>query len=244
MSKKSVVFGSSLTIAIMLGAGLYYVFGISKQSMPQANIDQSFEPTLNDERLKVGVSKLDAKIEELVSKLNMVAEKQLQMDEQLQELIDSEHRIGDRAESQREDQLFVDSEQESLEFQRKRMDQRSMLDYRVTENTEDPWGIDKANRVSTILKEVPEIQVAKDILTQCSETLCRVDVVLSSDANDFQREDLDLMLTANLAGDFTESTLYVERLADGSEKKSYYLARKGYTLRGEPIVASQENNNR
>lgn len=182
------------------------------------------------------ISRLERQIDELSSMLSNIADKQLRMDQQLQSLIhqDALDNGQNEVDSSYDESPNVDREQARLDAENKRTEQRLAFEYRVSEVEQDAWSIEAENRLSSLLMEKPKINnVVSDLQAQCSDKLCKIQIHIPDNVDQFELMEFEMMLPGMLLDKFTTGTMYVEHLADGRQVQTHYMSRRGYTLKGE-----------
>ena len=185
------------------------------------------------------IKDLSSKIDLLSNLVNQLAQNQIILDEQVQELI-SDIGLDDGDEEAQDSSPLNKPERERLEkarFHAQRQAQKLDFDSRIVNSlpAADGWDTDTVNKIEDLFSNNSKIAAALNPQSQCSGSLCRVDIEFPNDTmSGPQRDSLEFELLERLSSVSEQSTVYTEKLANGNAQKTYYFARKGYLLNGTP----------
>jgi hypothetical protein len=103
-------------------------------------------------------------------------------------------------------------------------------------NSDDPWVSSATAIIENLFVSVPAISIAKNRNVICSNELCKVSFRLPKSLSYSQKTLLQMQLLNDVAPILTRANYFTERMADGSDMETYYMARDGFKLPTETLA--------
>ncbi len=214
------------------------------------NTPDSTQPTKADPRNTASpfsdgkeLGDIVSKIDLLSDTINQLKQNQLALEEQIEYLM-SDGSITNGDETQ--DKVLLSKEEKAErdqiaqnEFRAQRQGQKLNFDNRLTSSPAAPdgWDSDIADKISNLFLSNPKFAAAVNPQSQCTGSLCRVDIEFAKGGSPSQKESLEFELLERMSGATEQGTVYSQKLANGNTQKTYYFARKGFSLGGTEHVA-------
>ena len=135
--------------------------------------------------------------------------------------------------------VIASSEQKQTEETQIKEDRLALMETRMSDTRDDDsvWSTGTTVMIEEKFAQNPALNLAEPTLIDCAATICKIETIISPEADAFQKQEIQWNLLMAFNEELTSSTFQTINQEDGSQKLLLYMGRDGYSLSAQETAS-------